>query len=78
MVGPTWCSSRARSWRRFCQTGAGPAEKEIDEDDEDFDDERVDRESDLRVRQRPEMEVSGSVSLLAAIAADDKGSDLEY
>ncbi|KAM1249449.1 hypothetical protein EV1_022013 [Malus domestica] len=56
MTGPNWCSSRAWSCRRLCQTGSGsdPAEKEIDKDDEDFDDERMDRESGLRVRQRPD------------------------
>ncbi|BBH08498.1 Ypt/Rab-GAP domain of gyp1p superfamily protein [Prunus dulcis] len=56
--------------------GSG-GECENDEDDEDYD-EKVDRESDLRVRPKPEREGSGSVSVLAAIAADDKRSDLEY
>ncbi|XP_021817799.1 TBC1 domain family member 13-like isoform X2 [Prunus avium] len=56
--------------------GSG-GESENDEDDEDYD-EKVDRESDLRVRPKPEREGPGSVSVLAAIAADDKRSDLEY
>lgn len=53
-------------------------ESQIDEEDEDFDDEKLDRELDLRVQQRPEREGPGSLSVLAAIAADDKRSDLEY
>ncbi|KAH0970335.1 hypothetical protein GBA52_022491 [Prunus armeniaca] len=56
--------------------GSG-GESENDQDDEDYD-EKVDRESDLRVRPKPEREGPGSVSVLAAIAADDKRSDLEY
>lgn len=56
--------------------GSG-GESENDEDDEDYD-EKVDRESDLRIRPKPEREGPGSVSVLAAIAADDKRSDLEY
>lgn len=48
-------------------------------DNDDFDDEKVERESDLRVRQqKPERDGPGSASVLAAIAADDKRSDLEY
>ncbi|KAM5547912.1 hypothetical protein ABKV19_002067 [Rosa sericea] len=45
----------------------------------DFEEEKVGMEPDLRVRQpKPDRNGPGSVSVLAAIAADDKRSDLEY
>ncbi|XP_040370896.1 TBC domain-containing protein C1952.17c isoform X2 [Rosa chinensis] len=45
----------------------------------DFEEEKVGREPDLRARlPKPDRDGPGSVSVLAAIAADDKRSDLEY
>ena len=45
---------------------------------EGFDDETVNGVSGFQVRMKPERESAASVSVLEAIAADEKRSDLEY